>query len=437
MEQKIICRFATEKDFNDFKEITGFDIDKDTKEYIVINDQKINKVKKTKAKNPKIEYWETQWKGMPEYISKEQEVYAAIVFIFSEVELFLAEEIFNQNITDKTQSIWFPKLIAGTYSKKRAIGGTNDNNYPIYVVSKGRADICYTSIFLTQMEMYHYVVVEPQEYDLYLKHNKNQYAGILKLDLSYKDQYDTCDDLGDSASKGPGAARNFCWDHSLSYGDAKHWVFDDNANEGFHYMYRNEKIKCRTGAMFTAMEDFVDRYDNIAIAGMNYSKFCKMSDKTPAFVLNTRIYSFLLIDNSIPYRWRGRYNEDTDLSLRVLKDGYCTLQFNAFLAGKATTQKMKGGNTEEFYEKEGTLNKSEMIQKLHPDMAKVVWKFSRWHHEINYKVFKQLPRLKKEYQNLNFPDNDYGIRVIDTQESQTNDTKSFIETKYCMKYKYG
>ena len=90
----------------------------------------------------------------------------------------------------------------------------------------------------------------------------------------------------------------------------------------------------------------------------------------PPFVVNTRIYSCLLIENSAPYRWRGRYNEDTDLSLRVLKDGLCTIQFNAFLCGKVTTQRMKGGNTKEFYSDEGTLPKSQMIADLHPDVPR-------------------------------------------------------------------
>jgi len=33
-----------------------------------------------------------------------------------------------------------------------------------------------------------------------------------------------------------------------------------------------------------------------------------------------RVMRCILIDNACRHRWRGRYNEDTDLSLRVLKD---------------------------------------------------------------------------------------------------------------------
>lgn len=32
-----------------------------------------------------------------------------------------------------------------------------------------------------------------------------------------------------------------------------------------------------------------------------------------------RAFPCILIQNDIPFRWRGRYNEDTDLSLRALK----------------------------------------------------------------------------------------------------------------------
>ena len=37
----------------------------------------------------------------------------------------------------------------------------------------------------------------------------------------------------------------------------------------------------------------------------------------------------------------------------VLKDGWCTVLFICFLADKATTMTMKGGNTEELYKLNG------------------------------------------------------------------------------------
>lgn len=118
------------------------------------------------------------------------------------------------------------------------------------------------------------------------------------------------------------------------------------------------------------------------------------------------------MENGSGYRWRGRYNEDTDLSLRVLKDGLCTIQFNAFLCGKVTTQRMKGGNTDEFYAEEGTLPKSKMLEDMHPDVAKVVWKFNRWHHHVNYKIFSG-NALKRKLECDGLVTNNYGMTLAD------------------------
>lgn len=255
----------------------------------------------------------------------------------------------------------------------------------------------------------HYVVVEQHDFEKY-KEKLGRLAGILILPSRYLEEYDTCDDLGSAKSKGPGAARNFCLDHSKSMGSRWHWVMDDNLDD-FHRLTDNEKRPVRTGATLKAAEDFVKRFGNVPLAGLNYYSFAKKTDAVPPYVTNTRIYSCLFIDNDAGYRWRGRYNEDTDLSLRVLKDGLCTIQFNAFLCGKVTTQRMKGGNTQEFYSVEGTLPKSKMIEDLHPDCAKVTWKFNRWHHHVDYKRFKQPLILKGDEKHAK-SDNEYSMVLI-------------------------
>jgi len=280
--------------------------------------------------------------------------------------------------------------------------------HPVYIVSKGRWQRCLTARELTRMGVPFHVVVEA--------HERDSYAAVvgadrvLVLPQSYLDDYDTCDDLGSEKSKGPGAARNFCWDHAAQQGATWHWVMDDNI-EHFYRLNRNLKVVMGTGSALAAAEDFVERYENVAIAGLNYEKFCKATDSVPPYVLNTRIYSCLLIRNDIPYRWRGRYNEDTDLSLRVLKDGWCTVQFNAFLAGKVTTQRVAGGNTEEFYKHEGTLAKSQMLSDLHPDVAKVAWKFNRWHHTVDYRPFRENKLRRKAGLVLPNEDDDYGMVI--------------------------
>ncbi len=277
---------------------------------------------------------------------------------------------------------------------------------PVFIVSKGRWGSRLTARALETMGVPYRIIVEKQEHDKYAQVIDPE--RILILPQKYLDEYDTCDEVGGEKSRGPGAARNFAWDTSISEGYSYHWVMDDNL-DAFHRLNRNTKDECDTGSILKAAEDFVDRYENIAISGFNYYSFAKLTDALPPYILNTRIYSCLLIRNDIPYRWRARYNEDTDLSLRVLKDGWVTLQFNAFLCGKVTTQRMSGGNTEEFYKHEGTLEKSSMLARLHPDVAKVVWRFGRWHHHVNYRKFKSRKLIRKPSAPLVGGINNYGM----------------------------
>lgn len=282
------------------------------------------------------------------------------------------------------------KKTCATSKKKR--NESNNPKFPIYIVSKGRADTRLTSLALERMNVPYFIVVEEQEF--------KQYAAvidkskILILDKSYQDKYDTCDNLEATKSKGPGAARNFCWDHSIKSGHKWHWVMDDNIRHFFR-LNKNLKIRVGDGTILKCMEDFALRYTNVGMVGPNYDYFVPEShaNKNPPFTINTRIYSCNLIRNDVPFRWRGRYNEDTDLSLQMLKAGWCTIQFNAFMQGKAPTQTVKGGNDKDFYASEGTLPKSEMQVKLHPDASRLVFKFKRWHHHVDYSSFKKNLKL--------------------------------------------
>ncbi len=254
----------------------------------------------------------------------------------------------------------------------------------------------------------HYIVVEEQERDAYAS-TVSELTTVLVLDKQYQRDYDTCDELGDSKSKGPGAARNFVWDHSTANDHPWHWVMDDNITHFCRYQ-DNLKVPVGDGTVFRCMEDFCGRYSNVAMAGPNYFMFVsRESGGIPPFVLNTRIYSCNLIRNNTPYRWRGRYNEDTDLSLRMLKDGWCTVQFNAFLQLKMTTQQMKGGNTAEFYAREGTLPKSAMQVQLHPDVSKLVHRFGRVHHYVDYGPFKKNLLKRRKGLDVQAGVDDYGM----------------------------
>ena len=440
---KLIVRFRNQEDLDVFGDKMGVALNQNVKSVKFPSKEiEYKKPKKTLSKPKKMEMYLKHWKDMPEFeVNFHKNDYAKIDMIFDGYTIEELKDLFEQTITNKTKSIWFPKLIHGANNNIRVIGGRKAK-YPIYVVSKNRSNIgkMHVSYWLSNMQQPHTIIVEKQDIENYkATYGQSEYCTILELPQEYKDNYDVFDDsIGIKGTTGPGPARNFAMEHSKANGNTWCWVLDDNTEfPGFARFYRGRRIPCYSAEVFRTLEDFVDRYENIAQAGLNYSKFCLDENIYPPFTTNTRIYSFLLLRNDLPHRWRGRYNEDTDISLRYLKDGWCTVQQNCYVACKVTTQKVKGGNTQEFYAEEGTKAKSLMLERMHPDVAKMVWKFNRYHHEVNYSGFTQELKLKPEYESLLRQQenevNEHGVRIVRIPKEDVRtekDTLEYILTHY-------
>lgn len=281
--------------------------------------------------------------------------------------------------------------------------------FPVYIVSKGRADSRLTSKSLEHMRVPYFIVIEEAERKAYSE--VIDAKKVLVLDPIYQKKYDTFDQLGEQKSKGPGPARNFAWEHSIANGYDWHWVMDDNIH-GFYRLNKNSRNPLDDGTAFHCMEDFVLRYTNVGMAGPSYFSFSPSRTTIIPIILNTRIYSCNLIRNDVGFRWRGRYNEDTDLSLRILKARWCTIQFNAFLQNKIVTQALKGGNTDAFYAKEGTSPKSRMLVNMHPDVTRIVKKFGRIHHQVDYGPFKANKLIRKKGLRIKAGIDNYGMELV-------------------------
>ncbi|MHA1277141.1 MAG: hypothetical protein ACTSQ8_08140 [Candidatus Helarchaeota archaeon] len=271
--------------------------------------------------------------------------------------------------------------------------------FPIYIISKGRWEKRKTSKMLEEMNIPYRIVVEPSEYE--------KYAKVIdeKKILTLPDNFSK---LG----HGGIPARNWVWEHSIKNNDEWHWILDDNIYKIMRFNH-NMKIKCESPASFCVIEDFVSRYTNIAQAGMNYSYLFTTREYYSPLTFNTRIYSCILIRNDIPFRWRGTFNEDTDLSLRILKAGWVTVLFNAFLIDKTRTRrKERGGNTDTIYNKTNNrLEFAQSLQKQHPDVVKVVWKYNRWHHQVDYTPFKTNKLVFKPGIKIPRKVNNYGMKL--------------------------
>lgn len=266
------------------------------------------------------------------------------------------------------------------------------NRYPIYIISKGRWETRLTSKALEKIGADYRIVVEPQEYESYSA--VIEPSKVLPLPFS---------NLG----LGSIPARNWVWEHSIAEGHARHWILDDNI-EGFYRLNHNLKTPVGDSTIFRCAEDFTDRFVNVPMSGFNYFMFASRKTVMPPYYQNTRVYSCILLSNAVPYRWRGRYNEDTDLSLRILKDGLCTILFNAFLCGKSQTLTMKGGNAD-LYAGDGRRLMAESLVEQHPDVAKVSWKWDRPQHHVDYSRFRRTKLIRRA--DLVIPDgvDNYGM----------------------------
>lgn len=247
--------------------------------------------------------------------------------------------------------------------------------FPIYIVSKGRYNKTITADKLEASGIDYFIAVEPQEAELYAK--KLGKKRVLVLPFS---------NLG----LGSFPARNYCWEHSKANGHKYHWIFDDNIRGLVKWINGKKKYveNQKDGISFVEQNAIKT---NVDITGFEYRYFVQKPPKKP-FKYNCHIYSAMLIKNNLPYRWRLKYNEDIDLCLQVLHNKGTTSSCVYYMTNKISTSlKMKGGNQDELYkgnDPQKKLLKAKMLEKVWPQYAKTVIRFNRYHHFVDWNVFK-------------------------------------------------
>ena len=293
---------------------------------------------------------------------------------------------------------------------------TNKPQYPVYVISKGRFDCCLTAKFLIEDKTPFHLVVEPQEYEEYAKRFGKERIYVLPFS-----------NLG----LGGIPARNWCWEHSKKNGAKRHWILDDNIHRVRRW-YKKLRIPCDSGIAMKVIEDFTERYENIGISGMNYTMFGVPGGKgPPPFYLNCHIYSCLLIWNEMPYRWRGRYNEDTDLCLQVLSGNLCTVSMNSFLIEKVPTMTMKGGNSAELYKGDGRLKMARSLERVWPGVVSVDRRFKRPQHVVKnqWRGFDTKLIRRKDIDWASIPaTNEYGMKLRQKDVIKSRELLTLIDT---------
>lgn len=350
--------------------------------------------------------WKNLWWNMPEFSMENAAPTRRITVNFiTEADYRDFQKKLGVTLSENADSMWWPTQDRLKPKQYVWVGTPSDTHYPVYIPTKGRYDCATTPGLLNQAGVKYYLVVEPQE------------------EAQYKARFGDCVLTLPFSNLGQGSipARNWIWEHAKDAGHAYHWIIDDNIL-GFWRCHANRRLVVKnSSAPLRVVEDFAERYDNLAFAGLSADGFCPDRNEIAPFTLNTRVYSVTLINTSLPYRWRGRYNEDTDICLRALKDGWATVLFRAMLMKKAHTSRgdgktgMQGGNSDQLYNGAGDYRAefAESLQSQHPDVVNVVWKFGRWHHQVNYAPFVNNELRLKSGVTPNMKTNEYGLRLFE------------------------
>ena len=265
--------------------------------------------------------------------------------------------------------------------------------YPIYIPSKGRPHIAGTARLFDRLGKRDYtLIVEQPEYDDYAAVYGKERVAVLPRE--FQTGYDPLDGYGGRFPLGSGPARNYGWHLAREAGAEWHWIIDDNLQGLFRYGAGGFTIVKDGPQYFEDAERYITQYRNVGMGGPIADAFISHRHGTyKRAVKNSRIYSFNLIRTAAPFKWRGRYNEDTILSLDFLTNRWATLLLYFLVMKKPQTQKIRGGNTDQLYAR-GTGPKSRLLARVYPKYVSVVYRYSRIHHFIDYrKHFADIPLL--------------------------------------------
>jgi len=202
-------------------------------------------------------------------------------------------------------------------------------HYSFYIPSKGRAGKSSTVELLRYEGLDFRIAVEPQDWESYCEAYGEEF--LLKLDRNNGNLF---------------YARNFIKQYSIEQSEPFHWQLDDDMRT-FKRRKGNKNIKISARLLFGEVEELVDNYQNIGLAGPSHSIFAFAKRKM--YSVNRQVSGCFLINNAIDIWYRPNLPEDTDYSMQVLtSEGgkWCTILFNRLLFDTPPAAQFAGGLTE-------------------------------------------------------------------------------------------
>lgn len=292
--------------------------------------------------------------------------------------------------------------------------------FPIAILSFGRYNDCgRTHKLLTKLKIDHFLFVEPFEYDEYKKWYNPEFCVLVK---SPKDFH--------TLNMGSTPMRNYILDYFWErdkYFEEKGmeiyrvWMLDDNIKD-YKRLYGGIKNTIESREIFTSIEEYVERYDNVGIASHNFQPYVNEGGNRTILIKNGKCYSSMLIPNQHKgIRFEHKHQEDNFISIKYVCKGYTNLCFNHITYNKNTSGKDKGGNTKYIYKADSNdIGRKERFDYSF-DKAKELIENGKIKliEDKTYKNFVKHKPIKHEYYHVEF---NYSIlENYDTNDIVKND----------------
>lgn len=244
--------------------------------------------------------------------------------------------------------------------------------FNIYIPSKSRSD-CITGKKLKEHKINFKIVIEPQDYDEYVK----KWDNLLILDKN---------------DKGISYVRQSIINYAKSLNQKYIWMIDDDITEFWFRNNNNECIKANISFLKEIEELFFNHPEKNLIGqiGLYHSVWaCKKNCNIPFNSENVgivQIVGYNLSKINIEYDALLDGMEDQDFTLRLLKSGIKTLRYNHFSFKTFNKGSNKGG-LYDFYKNYPISNTVQRFYNKHfnENIKIVSWKKENEKLIINWK----------------------------------------------------
>jgi len=293
----------------------------------------------------------------------------------------------------------------------------NFTKYPIAILSFGRYnDNGRTHKLINKLNISHYLFVESFEYELY----KNWYdEKLCKLIQAPEDFH--------LKHMGSSLMRNYILDYFKEDDYERVWLLDDNI-KCYKRLHRGVKNTIETREIFTSIEKYVCRYDNVGIVSHNFNPFVVEGGCRNIICKNGKGYSSMLVPVNKGIYFNHKHQEDNFISIEYICKGYTNLCFNHICYDKNTSGVDDGGNTKFIYKKsEDDIGRKERFEYSFETTKKLIdegliilkenktlnnfifhkpLKHEYWHCEFNYSMLKNYD-LNDIIKKTDFDKNEY------------------------------